>query len=340
MHLHRRGCTFHSSVCSSSPELEARHAEQPVHGQIRALSRIHARRFEDRRHVVALRQIDRRGVHSRRVQENRRIFRNIFLQCQEQALSYFRTVRKQRADLVAGTTSAKDAITCKRAVSYKAQCASLRLADPALEKPHAAVMEERQVVCGYRAEWKRGQRNDPCFGICGTDAGPLVADVAVRENEPGLLVVFLLVDHSIETDDTSFEARETGIPDPDAIALAAILWFHYIETQEAEGSAVFHDRDRRNGLIPEQTDQETAGVGRVKAIRVVQPRIPSFRRGQVDGDVDFSARHRSDDVCPFRQSTPYALIFSAAAGTQAVTNVATKLIAARRFATPVFRPSW
>jgi hypothetical protein len=134
----------------------------------------------------------------------------------------------------------------------------------------------------------------------------------------------LLVDHSIETDDTAFETRETGIPDPDAIALAAILWFHYVETQEAEGSAVFHDRDRRNGLIPEQTDKETAGVGRVKAIRVVQPRIPSFRRGQVDGDVDFSARHRSDDVCPFRQSTPYALIFSAAAGTQAVTNVATK----------------
>jgi hypothetical protein len=79
-------------------------------------------------------------------------------------------------------------------------------------------------------------------------------------------------------------------------------------------------------VIPHEAYKETVGVAGVKAIRVVQTRIPALRGGPVDCDVDFLTGHRSNNVCTFRHGIPFALIFSVVAGTKAVANAATNLL--------------
>ena len=89
------------------------------------------------------------------------------------------------------------------------------------------------------------------------------------QNEPRLLIVFLLVDDPVQTDCPALEARECGVPDFDAVAASTMRRGHDVEAYEAKRTPVFYHRDRRDRLVTEQADQEAAWICRIETIRIV-----------------------------------------------------------------------
>ena len=121
----------------------------------------------------------------------------------------------------------------------------------------------------------------------------------MRQDKPGLLIIFLLINYPVQTDSPALQARESGVPDLDAVTASPMRGCDDVEADEAEGSPIFHHRDRRNRLVSEQADKEALWVCCIKAIRIVQTRIPPFRGRPIYSQAHFLAVHRSDLVCTF-----------------------------------------
>jgi hypothetical protein len=105
---------------------------------------------------VAPGEIDGGAIYRRSVQENWRGVWDTLLQCQEEVFGDIWPVREERADLVSGTTRAKDSIAGEGAVLDETERGSLRLVDPAVEKLFARVGKEVFIVTYYLAEWQLG----------------------------------------------------------------------------------------------------------------------------------------------------------------------------------------
>jgi len=123
-----------------------------------------------------------------------------------------------------------------------------------------------------------------------------MADVGVGQAEAGFHVVALLRHHAVQADGPAFQVGQAGLPDLQAVALAAVLGFDNIEAEKAEPVGVFHHGNDGDGFVVQQADEEAIRVGGVEAVRIVQAGVPAFRCGPVDGEIDFGAGHGSDLV--------------------------------------------
>ncbi|MNY43833.1 hypothetical protein D3C86_1788160 [compost metagenome] len=102
--------------------------------------------------------------------------------------------------------------------------------------------------------------------------------------------------HAVQADGPAVQVGQAGLPDLQAVALAAVFGLDDIETEKAEMIAVLHHGNDGYGFAVQQADEEAVGIGRVETVRVMQAGVPAFRRGPVDGDIDFGAGHGSDLV--------------------------------------------
>ena len=73
-----------------------------------------------------------------------------------------------------------------------------------------------------------------------------VTYISVGENESGSLIIFLLSDNTIETNDGAIEPRYSYLPKVMAVAAPAQFRLDYIETHKAEGEPVGDDRNAAN----------------------------------------------------------------------------------------------
>ena len=73
-----------------------------------------------------------------------------------------------------------------------------------------------------------------------------VTYISVGEHEPGLLIIFLLSDNTVETNDAAFDAAHSYLPKMMAVAAPAQFRLDYIKTHKAEGEPVGDDRNATN----------------------------------------------------------------------------------------------
>jgi hypothetical protein len=73
-----------------------------------------------------------------------------------------------------------------------------------------------------------------------------VTYISVGEHEPGSLIILLLIDNTVQTDDAAFEPPHSYLPKVIAVAAPAQFRLHYIETHKAEGEPVGDDRNATN----------------------------------------------------------------------------------------------
>ena len=74
------------------------------------------------------------------------------------------------------------------------------------------------------------------------------------EHEPGSLIIFLLSDNTVETNDAAFEPRHSDLPKVMAVPAPAQFRLDYIETHKAEGESVGDDRNAANWFTIEASE--------------------------------------------------------------------------------------
>jgi len=70
--------------------------------------------------------------------------------------------------------------------------------------------------------------------------------ISVGEHEPGSLIIFLLSDNTVETNDAGFKPRHSDLPKVVAVPAPAQFRLDYMETHKAEGESVRDDRNAAN----------------------------------------------------------------------------------------------
>jgi hypothetical protein len=166
-----------------------------------------------------------------------------------------------------------------------------RLADPAAEECGALLRKEGAVVAAQIGEAERGQRHDMPAGQRDAAAVSLEADIPVRQLETGPGIVCLLRKHAVEADIAAGQAGHRGVPQLAAVAPSAPGRPDDVAANEGKGRAVPDGKDAGHRLAADQSQQESAGIGGMEALAIVQSGNPSFGGGPVQRRIQVAAQH-------------------------------------------------
>jgi len=75
-----------------------------------------------------------------------------------------------------------------------------------------------------------------------------------------------------------------------------MFWLDDVKSQKAKGFTVAYGRDTSYWLFVQQSHKEPLWIRLVKTVCIVQPRVPTFKRGPIDGQIDFVAGHFANHV--------------------------------------------
>src|SRR5262249_7247456 len=141
----------------------------------------------------------------------------------------------------------------------------------------------RKGACLQRNYWGRGRAARP--------AAAAVADVPVSELESRFSIVALLRHDAVESDGAGPGMGDGRIPNAQAVAAAAQIGAHDVETEERESAIVIEAGDGRGGHPVELADEKAVAVDAGKAGGIGEARIPAFRRRPIERDGDLFGPH-------------------------------------------------
>ena len=118
--------------------------------------------------------------------------------------------------------------------------------------------------------------------------------VLVGEHETGSLVVFLLRDNAVETDNPIFKPRHPGLPKKIAVPAPTQVRLDDIEAEKAKGWSVYYSGNAADRFTIQTSDQEAFRIGSMETRSIGETGIPALTGSPLDCEIEIIARHGSN----------------------------------------------